>query len=72
MIARHAPEQRHRQRYCEFSNDPFSVDEVRNIAGRYLNPPDRAVILRVDETSRVQAFNRTRAVLPKGVRGQQR
>ena len=71
-IARHAPEQRHRQRYCEFSNDPFSVDEVRNIVGRYLSPPDRAVILRVDETSRVQAFNRTRAALPKGVRGQQR
>ena len=66
----HAPERCQRRRHCKLSHDPFFVDEVRDIAGRHLNPPDRAVILRVDEKSRVQALNRTRAMPPMGVRAQ--
>jgi len=46
------------------SNDPAFVDKVRDIVGLYLNPPDHAVVLSVDEKSQIQALDRTQAPLP--------
>ena len=59
--------QPHRQRHFKLSTDPLFVDKVRDIVGLYLNPPDRAVVLCVDEKSQVQALNRTQPVLPMGL-----
>ena len=50
--------QPHRQRYFKLSNDPFFVEKVRDIVGLYLNPPDHAGVLCVDEKTQVQALNR--------------
>lgn len=58
--------QPHRQRTFKRSTDPFFVEKVRDIVGRYLNPPDKALVLCVDEKPRVQALNRTQPVLPLG------
>ena len=41
--------QPHRTRHFQLSNDPFFVEKVRDIVGLYLNPPDRAIVLCVDE-----------------------
>ncbi len=49
------------------SNDPFFVEKVRDIVGLYLNPPDHAVVLSVDEKTQVQALQRTQPVLPMGL-----
>ena len=46
------------------STDPAFVDKVRDIVGLYLNPPDQAVVLSVDEKSQIQALDRTQAPLP--------
>jgi transposase len=59
--------QPHRQRHFKLSNDPFFIEKVRDIVGLYLNPPDHAVVLCVDEKSQVQALNRTQPVLPMGL-----
>jgi putative transposase len=59
--------QPHRTRSFKLSNDPFFVEKVRDIAGLYLNPPDHAVVLCVDEKSQIQALNRTQPVLPMGL-----
>lgn len=56
--------QPHRSETFKLSADPFFVEKVRDIVGLYLNPPDRAVVLCVDEKSQVQALDRTRPVLP--------
>jgi hypothetical protein len=48
----------------KFSKDPQSVEKVWDIVGLYLNPPDRAVVLWVDEQSQVQALNQTEPILP--------
>ena len=48
----------------KFSKDPQFVEKVRDIVGLYLNPPDRAIVLCVDEKSQVQALNRTEPILP--------
>ena len=48
----------------KFSKDPQFIEKVRDIVGLYLNPPDRAIILCVDEKSQVQALNRTEPILP--------
>jgi putative transposase len=58
--------QPHRTRTFKLSNDPFFVEKVRDIAGLYLNPPDHALVLCVDEKSQIQALNRTQPVLPMG------
>jgi transposase len=50
----------------KFSKDPQFVEKVRDIVGLYLNPPDRAIVLCVDEKSQVQARNRTQPILPLG------
>ncbi|MFH1219059.1 MAG: IS630 family transposase [Candidatus Eisenbacteria bacterium] len=59
--------QPHRQRHLKLSNDPFFVEKVRDIVGLYLNPPDQAVVLCVDEKSQIQALDRTQPVLPMGL-----
>jgi len=56
--------QPHRVENFKLSTDPFFVEKVRDIVGLYLNPPDRAVVLRVDEKSQIQAQDRTQPLLP--------
>jgi Transposase and inactivated derivatives len=46
------------------STDDFFVEKVRDIVGLYMNPPDRAVVLCVDEKSQIQALERTQPLLP--------
>jgi transposase len=58
--------QPHRVENFKFSKDPQFVEKVRDIVGLYLNPPDRAIVLCVDEKSQVQALNRTEPILPLG------
>ena len=48
----------------KLSPDPLFIDKVRDIVGLYLNPPDAAVVLCVDEKTQVQALDRTAPVLP--------
>ncbi len=57
----------HRQRHFKISTDPFFVEKVRDIVGLYLNPPDNALVLCVDEKSQIQALERTQPVLPMGL-----
>lgn len=59
--------QPHRSTSFKLSNDPFFVDKVRDIVGLYLNPPDKALVLCVDEKSQIQALERTQPVLPMGL-----
>lgn len=56
--------QPHRTENFKLSTDPFLVEKVRDIVGLYLDPPERAVVLCVDEKSQIQALNRTQPVLP--------
>src|SRR5215471_2346656 len=56
--------QPHRVENFKFSKDPQFVEKVRDIVGLYLNPPDRAVVVCMDEKSQVQALNRTEPILP--------
>ena len=56
--------QPHRAESFQLSSPPFFVEKVRDIVGLYLNPPDHAVVLCVDEKSPVPALDRTRPVLP--------
>ena len=54
----------HRQGTFTLSTDDFFVEKVRDVVGLYMNPPDHAVVLCVDEKSQVQALERTQPVLP--------
>jgi transposase len=54
----------HRVEDFKLSTDPQFVDKVRDIVGLYLNPPDAAVVLSVDEKTQVQALDRTAPILP--------
>jgi len=56
--------QPHRVENFKFSKDPQFVEKVRDIVGLYMSPPDRAIVLCVDEKSQVQALNRTQPILP--------
>src|SRR6516162_9123475 len=56
--------QPHRVENFKLSKDPQFVEKVRDIVGLYLNPPDRAIVLCVDEKTQVQALNRTQPILP--------
>ena len=58
--------QPHRSRSFKLSTDLFFIEKVRDIVGLYLNPPDHALVLCVDEKSQIQALNRTQPVLPMG------
>lgn len=59
--------QPHRQKGFKLSTDPFFVEKVRDIVGLYLDPPDKAVVLCVDEKSQIQALDRTQPMLPMGL-----
>ena len=56
--------QPHRTESFKLSADPLFIEKVRDIVGLYLNPPDRALVLCVDEKSQIQALDRTRPLLP--------
>jgi transposase len=56
--------QPHRTEGFKLSRDPLFVDKVRDIVGLYMSPPDRALVLCVDEKPSIQALERTAAVLP--------
>jgi transposase len=56
--------QPHRQGTWKLSKDPQFVAKVRDVVGLYLNPPERAVVLCVDEKSQIQALDRTAPILP--------
>jgi transposase len=59
--------QPHRQRGFKLSTDPFFVEKLRDVVGLYLNPPEHALVLSVDEKSQVQALERTQPGLPLGL-----
>jgi transposase len=59
--------QPHRSKTFKLSTDPAFVDKVRDIVGLYLNPPDNAVVLCVDEKTQIQALERTQPILPLGL-----
>jgi transposase len=48
----------------KLSTDPMFIDKVRDVVGLYLNPPERAIVLSVDEKSGIQALNRSAPLLP--------
>jgi len=56
--------QPHRAETFKLSTDPLFIDKVRDIVGLYLDPPERAIVLCVDEKSQVQALNRSAPTLP--------
>ena len=56
--------QPHRTETFKLSADPLFIEKVRDIVGLYLDPPDRALVLCVDEKSQIQALDRTRPLLP--------
>jgi transposase len=56
--------QPHRSETFKLSKDPLFIDKVRDIVGLYLDPPDKALVLCVDEKSQIQALDRTQPVLP--------
>ncbi len=59
--------QPHRRRGFKLSTDPFFVEKLRDVVGLYLNPPEQALVLCVDEKSQVQALERTQPGLPLGL-----
>src|SRR6202165_3088770 len=56
--------QPHRVETFKLSKDPLFIEKVRDIVGLYLNPPDKALVLCVDEKAQIQALDRTQPVLP--------
>lgn len=56
--------QPHRVETFKLSRDPQFVDKVRDVVGLYLHPPDKALVLSVDEKSQIQALDRTAPLLP--------
>jgi transposase len=54
----------HRAETFKLSRDPLFIDKVRDIVGLYLDPPDRALVLCVDEKSQIQALDHTAPLLP--------
>lgn len=56
--------QPHRTETFKLSTDPLFVEKVRDIVGLYMNPPERALVLCVDEKTQVQALDRTQPLLP--------
>jgi hypothetical protein len=53
----------HRQETWKLSSDPQFIEKVRDIVGLYLKPPERAVVLCMDEKSQIQALDRTAPIL---------
>ena len=58
--------QPHRTTTFKLSKDPLFIEKVRDIVGLYLDPPDKALVLCVDEKSQIQALDRTQPLLPMG------
>lgn len=58
--------QPHRTENYKLSPDPLLVEKVRDIVGLYMNPPEHALVLCVDEKSQIQALDRTQPLLPMG------
>ena len=56
--------QPHRVEKFKLSNDPHFEERVRDVVGLYMNPPERALVLCVDEKSQIQALDRTAPILP--------
>jgi transposase len=56
--------QPHRTESFKLSPDPLLIEKVRDIVGLYMNPPDHALVLCVDEKSQIQALDRTQPMLP--------
>lgn len=59
--------QPHRQKTFKLSTDPFFADKLVDIVGLYMDPPDHAMVLCVDEKSQTQALERTQPLLPLGL-----
>lgn len=57
----------HRVQTFKLSTDPFFIEKLRDVVGLYLNPPDNALVLCVDEKSQCQALQRTQPLLPLGL-----
>jgi hypothetical protein len=53
-----------RQRPPSWANDPRFSEKLTDVVGLYLNPPEKAIVLCVDEKSQIQALDRTQASLP--------
>ena len=56
--------QPHRTDTFKLSPDPLLIEKVRDIVGLYMNPPDHALVLCVDEKTQIQALDRTQPLLP--------
>jgi transposase len=56
--------QPHRSETFKLSTDPLFIEKVRDIVGLYLAPPERALVLSVDEKTQIQALDRTQPMLP--------
>lgn len=56
--------QPHREETFKLSTDPLFIDKLRDVVGLYLQPPERALVLCVDEKTEVQALDRTAPLLP--------
>lgn len=56
--------QPHRTETFKLSTDPLFIEKVRDIVGLYLNPPEKALVLCVDEKTQIQALDRTQPLLP--------
>jgi len=56
--------QPHLQNTFKYSNDPLLVEKVVDVVGLYLSPPEKALVLSIDEKSQIQALNRTQPLLP--------
>lgn len=54
----------HRSQTFKLSTDPLFVDKVRDVVGLYLDPPEKALVLCVDEKSQIQALDRSQPILP--------
>jgi transposase len=54
----------HRSETFKLSTDPLLIEKVRDIVGLYLDPPDRALVLSVDEKPQIQALDRSQPILP--------
>jgi hypothetical protein len=54
----------HRVKTFKLSKDPLFIEKVRDIVGLYLQPPDKALVLCVDEKAQIQALDRSQPILP--------
>ncbi len=59
--------QPHRSETFKLSRDPLFIEKVRDVVGLYLAPPDKALVLCVDEKSQIQALDRTQPLLPMAI-----